>query len=99
MSEPITLVADDRDPYAIAWGALIKAKRMSGRFTPPDTSPMEDGGTRQVDFARYLGVTQTAVSMWETGEQVPSATNQRMLVRKLGIAPDELWKLHQAGAA
>lgn len=98
MNEPTPLVTDDRDPYAVAWGRLIRSKRRTGNY-PPDAPKLDDGSNRQVDFAKHLGVTQTTVSMWETGEQVPSARHQNMLVRKLLIAPDELWRLHHEGAA
>lgn len=101
MSEPVALVTDDRDPYAVEWGRLIRSKRRSGMFPPDAETKLDDGSTRQVDFADYLGVTQTTVSMWETGEQVPSSRHQQVLVKRLGVTPDELWRLHHAdrGAA
>lgn len=46
----------------------------------------EQGGRRTVsDFAKYLGVKQSSVSMWWTGANVPSKESIDKLADKLGI--------------
>lgn len=92
------LTRDDREPHALAWGRLIRRKRLSGSFTP-DAPKLPEGGSRQVDFAAYLGVPQATLSSWETGNSCPSMHHQTRLVKLLAIPPDELWRLHHEGAA
>jgi hypothetical protein len=98
MSAPTPLVRDTRDPIAIAWGDLIRSKRLSGRFVP-DAPKLENGGNRQVDFAAYLGITQGQLSAWESGKSCPSAHWQARIVRSLAIDPVELHATVTKGAA
>lgn len=79
------------------WATLIRQRRRSGRY-PADAPKLPDGGNRQVDFADFLGVPQTTVSSWETGQTRPSAAQQQRLIRLLSVSPEELWRLiHEAG--
>lgn len=87
-----------RDPLAKAWGDMLKAKRLSGKFIP-DAPKLPDGGNRQVDFADYLGVTQGQLSAWELGKSVPSAHWQQRMIQRLGIDPVELHGLFTKAAA
>lgn len=44
------------------------------------------GGRRSVsEFAKWIGVKQSSVSMWWTGANVPSSENVKRLADKLGL--------------
>jgi len=46
----------------------------------------ESGGRRTVrEFSKYLGVSQSSVSMWWNGDRVPEGTNVQKLSKKLGL--------------
>ena len=96
MDNVTRLTGPEPDPYAEAWGKLIRTERMSGKWVP-DAPKLDNGGNRQVDFADYLGVSQATLSAWERGDFAPSMYHQRQLVRKLAVAPDTLWRLMHAG--
>jgi transcriptional regulator with XRE-family HTH domain len=55
----------------------IKELRTSQKFT-------------QVMLAEQMGVSQSAVAMWETGASLPSADKLPKLARALGCTIDEL---------
>jgi DNA-binding transcriptional regulator YiaG len=44
----------------------------------------EDAGLSQGDFARALGVSQSSVSRWESGDAVPRARRAADIVELLG---------------
>lgn len=46
----------------------------------------------QVELAEMLGISRTAVSMWETGEALPRAETLKRLAKILGCTIDELLK-------
>lgn len=47
-------------------------------------------GLRQVDVAKKLDVTQSAVSRWESGASIPLMKYRKRLARLYGCAVDEL---------
>jgi transcriptional regulator with XRE-family HTH domain len=53
-------------------------------------------GLKQVEFAAYFGVSQAAISGWESGKKEPSVEN---FVRMGNIADDQdcLWFWEKAG--
>ncbi len=51
----------------------------------------EWGGLTQTELAGRLGVTQEAVSRWETEQRNVTALTQRKIAAALGITPDKLW--------
>ena len=53
-------------------------------------------GLRQVDFAARFGVTQAAVSGWETGRKEPSVENY-LVMGNMAEDPDCLWFWQRAG--
>jgi len=78
------------------WATLIRQRRLTGRY-PKDATKLPDGGNRQVDFADFLGIPQTTLSSWETGNTSPSTEQQQRLVRVLQVSKEELWRLIFAG--
>lgn len=50
-------------------------------------------GFTQVEFAKALGVTQTAVSSWETGHAVPSTRNIKKIAEVLDKPVGEIFSL------
>ncbi len=50
----------------------------------------EDAGLSQKELAKLLGVTQAAVSNWETAESRPGVVRIRALAEALGIDDAEL---------
>lgn len=96
MDEVKPITGPVADPYAKAWGDLLRRERRRGHWIP-DAPKLPDGSNRQVDFADFLGVSQGTYSAWERGEMVPSAYHQRRIVTRLRVAPDELWRLMHAG--
>lgn len=46
----------------------------------------------QVELAEMLGISRTAVSMWETGNALPRAEILKRLAKILGCTIDELLK-------
>ncbi|MFK5706036.1 helix-turn-helix transcriptional regulator [Ligilactobacillus sp. LYQ139] len=50
-------------------------------------------GFTQIEFAKALGVTQTAVSAWETGRVVPSTKNIKKIAEVLNKPIDEIFSL------
>jgi len=73
-----------KNPYALAWGAEIKARRQMR-------------GMSRTDLAAELEVTPTMVGFWEQGRHAPSAHAQAKLMRLLMIDPHTLAKLIQSG--
>jgi len=55
------------------------------------------GGWTQNEFARLIGTTQTEVSLWETGQAVPSTPYLQKIVRCTGTSADKI--LEQLPAA
>lgn len=49
-------------------------------------------GYTQKDFAEAMGVTQSVVARYETGEAWPSAANLPMMADLLGCSIDELYE-------
>lgn len=52
----------------------------------------KEKGISQCDLALSLGVTQGAVSMWESGAYMPSSKKLLQLAAVLGCTVDELLK-------
>ena len=52
----------------------------------------KEKGLTQANLAEQLGVSDRAVSKWETGRSLPDADNMLELSRILGITVDELLK-------
>ena len=52
----------------------------------------KEKGLTQANLAEQLGVSDRAVSKWETGRSLPDADNMLQLSRILGITVDELLK-------
>ena len=46
----------------------------------------------QVELAEKIGVTQSAVAMWETGEAIPRADKLPVLAEILGCSISDLFK-------
>ncbi len=46
----------------------------------------------QVELAEKIGVTQSAVAMWETGEAMPRADKLPVLAEILGCSISDLFK-------
>jgi transcriptional regulator with XRE-family HTH domain len=59
-------------PTAIHWGRMIRERRTVL-------------GLSQRQLADTLGVTQAAVTGWETGKSLPSRRNVSRLARTLGL--------------
>ena len=76
----------NKNPYALAWGAEIKARRQMR-------------GMSRSDLATKMKVTPTMVGFWEQGRHAPSAHAQAKLMRELMIDPHTLAKLIQSGEA
>jgi len=72
----------ERDKEA---GDRIRALRLRG------------GETRQVDFAKSFGVTQSMISAWEAGRDTPSAAAWLKLVTLARTAEDKTFFLRRAG--
>lgn len=49
-------------------------------------------GIRQIDLAETLGIHQTTVAKWETGEASPQADKIPELAKVLGCKIDDLFK-------
>lgn len=47
-------------------------------------------GLKQIEFAKALGVSQSAVSHWETGRSIPETPQLFQLAEFFGISIDEL---------
>jgi transcriptional regulator with XRE-family HTH domain len=46
----------------------------------------ESGGRKTVrEFAKYIGVGQSSISMWWNGERLPEGENVQKLAQKLGL--------------
>lgn len=52
----------------------------------------------QTKIAEILGVKQSAVSQWETGETIPRADKLPELAKILGCTIDDLFKNEEKGA-
>ena len=50
-------------------------------------------GFTQMEFAKALGVTQTAVSAWETGRVVPNTKNIKKIAEVLDKPVGEIFSL------
>ena len=50
----------------------------------------ETQGLTQAEVASHVGVGQSAVAMWETGETLPRASNLIALAKLFGCTMDEL---------
>ena len=57
----------------------------------------KEKGLTQAALAERLGVSDRAVSKWETGRSLPDADNMLELSRILGITVDELLKGEKTG--
>ena len=57
----------------------------------------KEKGLTQANLAEQLGVSDRAVSKWETGRSLPDADNMLELSRILGITVDELLKGEKTG--
>lgn len=51
----------------------------------------EAKGMTQKELADALGINQSAVARWETGENEPTAFNVRRIADVLGTSPGELF--------
>lgn len=51
------------------------------------------------DVAKIMGVTETAVFYWESGQHAPVATKLPKLARLYGVSIDELLEGRNGGAA
>lgn len=49
----------------------------------------------QIQLAKALGVSQKAVSLWESGDRVPSATVIASLAKYFGVSADYLLGLDE----
>lgn len=46
----------------------------------------ESGGRKTVlEFAKYIGVSQSSISMWWNGDRLPEGANVQKLAKKLGL--------------
>ena len=52
----------------------------------------EQKGMTQVHLAQYLGIGQSTVAMWESGESMPRADKLPELARVLGCSIDDLFR-------
>lgn len=65
------------------WGQAIRDQRQAK-------------GMSQSKLAQLVGVDQTAVSWWETGNAAPGIEKQLAIARALGIAPRLLFSFPEA---
>ena len=54
-------------------------------------------GLTQQQIADALGISQSAVAMWETGKTVPSINNIVSLSKLLGVSSAKLFKVFSRG--
>ena len=71
---------EDRTPKAI--GLRLKALRLANGFDS------------QIEFAKALGVGDSAYNSWETGAQRPGLTQAFRVVDKFGVSLDFLYRGH-----
>lgn len=58
----------------------------------------ESKNMTQEDIAKYLGVTRSAVAMWETGQSLPRADLLPKLAKILECSIDELFETRNTQA-
>lgn len=88
------MVKPDRDPEKVSFGMLLKELREKALGLDDRGRPR----MTQFELARRSGIREKSIQRWETGENLPSATDFLKLLEAMGVTLDQVKPLIGANA-